>query len=331
MCVVSFAGAFIIAVAVCIAANFLLLRAPVPTVANDDCARPWKAGLWRPVDAVQTFLRDPQIEADGWTLARTIAGEQHMRVFTRQSGGHLSLRIEGVVAHDGARILSVLREVDLLERWNRFCDGAETLSLLSPTELWAAAGVALPWPVPKLSLLIHAHVAPDPTGHAVIAVAQSPSASVVQPSNVRLPPFLRGRAPLPVHLAVARLRTLPPQAQSNGQATRQRTGGDIFITFDMSAIGLVPSAGVPTWLINIIVYIAVPSIWHGYLAALAAMDMPANPHAERVLSDESGLYALVARWAGQQRRVAVAPTAASEASQRQGRHRSRWRRWIPVG
>ena len=43
----------------------------------------------------------------------------------------------------------LLHEVDLLPRWNRYCDGAALLHAHSATDLVAATGVRLPWPVPQ--------------------------------------------------------------------------------------------------------------------------------------------------------------------------------------
>ena len=68
-------------------------------------------------------------------------------MWTHSSGGSLDLRLRGSVLGTSAEILSVLREVDLLPLWNRYCDGASVRELVSPTELYAAAGVRLPWPV----------------------------------------------------------------------------------------------------------------------------------------------------------------------------------------
>ena len=109
-----------------------------------------------PAEAARRHLGESGVAEEGWTLARILDGEQWLKVYTRQAGGHLSFRVEASVSDDAASILSVLREVDLLPAWNRFCDRAELLHLPSQTALWAAAGVKLPWPVPLLSLMVHA-------------------------------------------------------------------------------------------------------------------------------------------------------------------------------
>ena len=56
----------------------------------------------------------------------------------------------------------MLHEVDLLPRWNRYCDGAALLHARSAMDLVAATGVRLPWPLPLQSLVARAQLERDP-------------------------------------------------------------------------------------------------------------------------------------------------------------------------
>jgi hypothetical protein len=160
------------------------------------------------------------IDRAAWSLARELQGDEWMRVWTRSGGGELSLRVEGRVVGTSAEIIGALREFDLLPTWNQYCDVAELQRMISPTEIWAAAGVRLPWPLPAQSLLVHAQVAADVHGaRGLTALARSPSASSQVPQGAGLPPKLLQRVPLRVERAVGRLR---PDARHQGvRPTRQ--------------------------------------------------------------------------------------------------------------
>ena len=202
-------------------------------------------------------LDESHLRGGGWTLARSINGDQWLRVYTRSRDGFLSLRIEGAVVGSIPEILSILREVDLLPLWNRFCDVAMLLHLVSPSELWVAAGVKLPWPVPQQSLFLRASVADDPQSkQGIVALAQSPSASATlkPPEGVRLPTALQRRLDLPVPLASGRLQPLAANAGDGMPRTRL----DIFMTFDVSGMAfLAGAASAPRWIVNMVVWVVV--------------------------------------------------------------------------
>lgn len=206
----------------------------------------------------------------GWSLARSLTGEQRWATaYLRSDDGFLSLRIEGAVDSGAPQILSLLREVDLLPSWNRFCDEASLLRLLSPTELWAAAGVRLPWPVPPQHLFIRAAVSDDPQSEdGVVAIAQSTGASLRPPDGLRLPASLRRRLELPVGLAAGRLRPLPPLARVGGGAgdgaggeglAPHQTRLDVLLTFNLSRMPFAtgPAAAPPRWVLSMVVWIVV--------------------------------------------------------------------------
>lgn len=228
-----------------------------------------------------------------WMLARELHGDEWMRVWTHSSGGTLDLRVQGRVHGSAAEILSILREVDLLPLWNRYCDGADLRRLVAPNDMWAAAGVRLPWPVPAQALLVHAQARKDPLANGLVALAQSPSAAMPAPEGVVLPASLRGRLPLLVDLAVGRLR-----AESGTQRTSTRV--DVYLSFVLADMGFHVEAA-PVWITNIIVYIVAPVIWHSYTQALGSIHAKGSPHAARLKADASGLYARVVRWTGQPR------------------------------
>ena len=78
----------------------------------------------------------------GFFHARTLAdGEQSLRIYTRlEPDSLLGIRASGTVGATAAEVISVLREVDLIPEWNRFCDFgicSGTISItnwLSPTD-----------------------------------------------------------------------------------------------------------------------------------------------------------------------------------------------------
>lgn len=272
---------------------------------------------------------------DGWTHARTLTGEQWLRVYTRVSGHELGVRVHGFALADAATLLSVLREVDLMPQWNRFCDRAELLHVASPTDITAVAGTKLPWPVPPQSLRVRAQVARDDDEVAgVVALAWPPDPSELPRSARQLPVALRERHVLPLGWAVGRLR---PDISGSGRSSS--TGGgdghardgagapavgtsiEAAVIFDLSNSPFVASAAasVPGWLVKLIVFVCVPAIWNSALAAASAGSASGSADTaghggsrqpllsytrqrrERVLADRTGLYARVARWMGQPR------------------------------
>lgn len=272
------------------------------------------------------------IDASHWSLARELHDDEWMKVWTHSSGGSLDLRVRGSVHGTSAEILSVLREVDLLPLWNRYCDGASVRELVSPTELYAAAGVRLPWPVPAQALLVHAQVTRDFEELGILALARSPSKLAPAPEGVEMPLALRARAPLQVERAVGRLRP---------EGTPTRTRVDVFLRFVLRDMGY-PGQAAPAWITNLIVYIVAPVIWQSYLDALRTLHADASAHAARIRADSSGLYARVARWTGQPRLTpsTQASTAASTAAAgaaveaaagdivtEVGKRRRRWWHW----
>jgi len=261
---------------------------------------------------------------DGWTHARALTGEQWLRVYTRISGHELGVRVHGFAFADAATLLSVLREVDLMPRWNRFCDRAELLHATSPTDITAVAGTKLPWPVPPQSLRVRAQVARDDERAGVVALAWPPEPFELPRSARQLPAALRERHVLPLGWAVGRLRTEGSGSGSAHDGTGAPAVGtsiEAAIIFDLSASPFASAAAsVPGWLVKLIVFVCVPAIWNSALAAAGsggasggsadAAGHGGSRHPllaytrqrrERVLADRTGLYARVARWMGQAR------------------------------
>jgi hypothetical protein len=262
-----------------------------------------------PADAAAEQLGEKPPSASEWTLARTIyapAGPW-LKVYTRQADRQLSLRAEGAVRGSAAEILCLLRELDLMPQWNKYTDGTPTLlRMVTPTELWAALGVRLPWPVPRQSLFVKALVERDPSSkRGIVATAQSTSEVIVPPDGVALPDSLADRAELPVQLAVGRIRPLDSGASASGAPQRQQrqqplSRVDVYLTFDLSRLGyLAAASAAPSWLVNLIVFIAVPMVYHSYLDQLATLHASGSAHLSRLRADHSGLYKRVAKWSGQ--------------------------------
>ncbi|EOD06172.1 hypothetical protein EMIHUDRAFT_219519 [Emiliania huxleyi CCMP1516] len=165
----------------------------------------------------------------GFFHARTLAdGEQSLRIYTRlEPDSLLGIRASGTVGATAAEVISVLREVDLIPEWNRFCDFGILLRVLRQNVLWASAGVRLPWPVPPQSLLVRAKVEADATRPgAILAVAQSVDAKSRRrlAQGVAMPSPLSSRLELPVEMAVGRL-TAAGDALTRFEAAPPSAGG----------------------------------------------------------------------------------------------------------
>ena len=152
----------------------------------------------------------------------------------------------------------------------------------------------MPWPVPRQYLFVRASIRSDPTADGgVIAIAQSQTPRDIEPPpGTKLPKVLEGREHLAVGLAVARLR--PFRANPSGSSLQElpeSTTGEVYVTFDLSRVpGLSSTSTPPSWLVNLVVWICVPSIWTQYLAAIALIGQPGSRHLSRIHHDETGLY-----------------------------------------
>ena len=313
------------AVAILLLAAYVLWQ---PTSSDDGsceagCAAEDRAPC-SAAEAAALHLGEEHHRGNGWSLARSLSGTQWVKAYTRSREGALSLRLEGAVDSGAPEILSVLREVDLLPLWNRFCDGATLLRLLSPTQLWVGAGVKLPWPVPPQSLFVHASVGDDPQSpHGIVAMAQSPTSKLQPPSGVSLPSSLQRRVDLPVALASGRLRPL----HDCGAASCRRTQLDIFLTFNLTRMAfLAGAASAPAWVVNMVTWIVVPSIWNSYLNALASIGAEGSLHAARIRVDDTRIYAQVAKRA-RQPLLDDGHVASAARSPTAGRRRLRWLPW----
>ena len=174
------------------------------------------------------------------------------------------------------------------------------LHQVQPNEIWAAMAVTLPWPVPKNYLFMRGRVVDDPEaggGGGVIAMAQSfHKGGIEPPPGVSLPNQFAPRDHLAVELAIGRLRQINVAVHhspaSSAAPAPPTIRGDVYITFDLSRMPLMTaSTRCPSWLINLIVYLCVPSLWREYLEAIAALRAPSSAHARRMAADESGFYA----------------------------------------
>ena len=256
----------------------------------------------------------------GFFHARTLAdGEQSLRIYTRlEPDSLLGIRASGTVGATAAEVISVLREVDLIPEWNRFCDFGILLRVLRQNVLWASAGVRLPWPVPPQSLLVRAKVEADATRPgAILAVAQSVDAKSRRrlAQGVAMPSPLSSRLELPVEMAVGRLTAA-------GDAL---TRFEVALSFNLTAAAGVAVPRAPSWVINLIVWVVAPSIWSRYTGALSALRTGGSALGRRLRTDSTGLYKFVGRSSGQQ--PAAAQEDPSPHKQARGRSRRGWRFW----
>eukprot|EP00966_Prymnesium_polylepis_P225331 5212106-Prymnesium_polylepis.1 len=88
---------------------------------------------------------------------------------------------------------------------------------------------------------------------------------------------------------------------------------------------LAGAASAPAWIVNMVTWIVVPSIWNSYLSALDSIRVEGSPHAERIRVDSTRIYAHVAKRTRQPllNDVLASPTRNSTSRRR----RLRWLPW----
>ena len=186
-----------------------------------------------PGDAAREHL-GPVESHQGWVHARSLGGAQPLTVYTRVAGKRLGVRVDAFAQAGAAELTSLLYEVSLLPRWNRYCDGAEVLHTRSTTDLTAATGVRLPWPVPAQFLAARAQLARDPRG-GVAAMAWPAEGVADLPRHARpLPAAWRSRHVLPFELAVGRLRAHQGEGGGEGGGGGAGTKIEAVVSFDLS-------------------------------------------------------------------------------------------------
>ena len=228
-----------------------------------------------------------------WTLASTL-DDGKLCIYTAQEPGRFSLRIVLASLPTGAAELMCLpREVDLISTWNKFCGWGEVLRLTTPTELWAGAVLALPWPVPKHSILVHAqmHDRMQEDGCVFVEARTPETFEGTLPAQMRACPQT-----LPIAASSGRLTPLPPDAATGAP----RTAADVSMTVSLTGLGWMGgvASGVPQWLINLILVVVTPLVYRRALQVLADLS-PETALGKRLRVDETGVYEIIRTCAGQ--------------------------------
>ena len=228
-----------------------------------------------------------------WKLASTLDGT--LRIYTAMRSNQFSLRfVVASLPTGAAEIMCLPREVDLISTWNAFCGWGEVLRLgASPTELWAGAVLALPWPVPRHAIIIHAQLHDRMAEEGCILIeAHTPDSY-----DGRLPEPLRGCTQLRIASSAGRLTPLPAITP----AGPPRTAADVQLTIDLAGLGWMGgmASGVPQWLVNLILFVVSPIVYRRALAVLADLS-PTNSLGARLHADDTGVYAAIRAAAGQQ-------------------------------
>ena len=152
-----------------------------------------------------------------WTLASRL--DDNVSIYTAIDASRFSLRfVVDSLPTGTAELMCLLREVDLIPTWNAFCAWGGVLRVASATELWVGAVLALPWPVPRHAILVHAqlHDRMAEEGCVLIDAATPSTFADALPA-----PLSACTHSLPIAMSVGRLTPLPPAASG------PRTAADV--------------------------------------------------------------------------------------------------------
>ena len=143
-----------------------------------------------------------------WTLASRL--DNNVSIYTAIDASRFSLRfVVDSVPTGAAELMCLLREVDLIPTWNAFCAWGGVLRAASATELWAGAVLALPWPVPRHAIVVHAQLHDRIAEEGCVLVkAATPSAL----ADALPSPLSACTHSLPIAMSVGRLTPLTPAA-----------------------------------------------------------------------------------------------------------------------
>lgn len=152
-----------------------------------------------------------------WTLASRL--DDNVSIYTAIDASRFSLRfVVDSLPTGTAELMCLLREVDLIPTWNAFCAWGGVLRVASATELWVGAVLALPWPVPRHAILVHAQLHDRMAEEGCVLIdAATPSAF----ADALPAPLSACTHSLPIAMSVGRLTPLPPAASG------PRTAADV--------------------------------------------------------------------------------------------------------
>ena len=195
-----------------------------------------------------------------------------------------------------AELMCLPREIDLMPSWNIFCSWGGLLRLNTPTDLVAGGVLSLPWPVPRHSVMLHAHVQDRmATMGCVLVDAADAHASFEgeKPAELASCPHM-----LPIQGGIAHLKPLPPS-----QDGAPRSAVDFVVEVDlkrMTMLGGALAANMPQWLIAMVMTVVVPWVYRKALGVLRdQVAKPTTALGARMAKDETGVYRDIRRWAGQ--------------------------------
>jgi hypothetical protein len=263
-----------------------------------------------------------------WTLASKL--EDNVSIYTAIDASRFSLRfVVGSLPTGTAELMCLLREVDLIPTWNAFCAWGGVLRVASAIELWVGAVLALPWPVPRHAILVHAqlHDRMAEEGCVLIEAATPATFADALPA-----PLSACTHSLPIAMSVGRLTPLPPAASgprtaADVQVPPLRTlcpctfavplccppplcilalhpwfAPSVQMTIELQGLGWMGgvASGVPQWLLNLILFVVAPLVYRRALAVLADLS-PESALGARLLADQTGVYARLRHMTGQRR------------------------------
>jgi hypothetical protein len=178
--------------------------------------------------------------------------------------------------------MSLIREVDLLPLWNPFVKHAAVLRLMAPGDLIAYGNADFwPMPLPSVFAMVHAVVRPAPGRIGLLISRADEQHGHLKPADAK------GKIELPMYV---RAEFTAERARAGRPRTCARGEMKVDLSRIVSGLGL---ALLPEWVIRLVIYFIVPTLWRGFLANVDRARGEESLWAQRVRADSSGLYATI--------------------------------------
>lgn len=157
-------------------------------------------------------------------------------------------------------LIATAREIDLLPAWNKYVVWAAVLKDFALTRVRVAARLWTPPPFSNVRAVVDASLDDLLDTHGCMLI----SSATTDPTPSDLPPELHGLYEVPMHGLMA--------------YTPRKGGGSL-----MTAVNHLPFNLVPRWVLNLMLYVAMPWVYSAARAMLADAVKEGEPLADRVL------------------------------------------------
>lgn len=199
--------------------------------------------------------------------------------------GALTVRFELVANVSFVYLVSLVREADLMSRWNPVCTGAGITTAVSPLEFIGYSECTFRIiPLPPSFTTLHAVVSMPRCGH--VAILATPAAAH-ELDRTALPDSVRKRGELKTTANV----TFAPETAEEAASDAPRTRVKGVLTAEVASLGPRVMALLRSrTLVGLILTLVVPMIWNAFQHIMKTVASPDSPWAARVVADETGLY-----------------------------------------